>query len=455
MFNGLRAEGWTVRYNFGVLVAFFALLLLFGGASRADVIGQAVVRIAAILVLVSSGLQLNAKAFARVKAPAILLGLLTAVIGIQLVPLSPGLWASLPGHGVFNEALKTAEVAPVWRPISVTPDLTLNALLALLPAAATLSLLALMPRRIQPSVLALLLVAIAVSTAIGILQISTGGPYFYQITNNGSAVGSFANRNHSALFVALALPLLAGGMTLPKVHDQRALIRFWGALCAAAVVFPILLVTGSRAGLLLGVIGIAGSLLILLAWSRWRKPRRGQLIGTAPAIAVIVIVATVFALSSRDEALRRLLSGSDDDVRSNLLPTFLRMIADYFPFGSGFGSFDPVYRMYEPHSNLSFAYLNQAHNDWAQIVMEGGLPALLLLLAALGWFASRSFRTWRSGPAENLVLGRTASVLITMIGIGSLFDYPLRTPLMGAVVAIAAAWMALDYEAPGPTRRPG
>jgi O-antigen ligase len=443
MFSELRNESGQVRFNFGVLMAFLLVLLFFGGASRADVIGQAVVRIAAILVLVLSAVQFDRRALARVRTPAILLACMAAAVAIQIIPLPPAAWASLPGRAVYADALRLAGVAPVWRPISITPDLTLNALLALLPSCAALSLLALLPRKHQPSVLSLLLIAIAISTIIGILQIATGGPYLYQITNSGSAVGSFANRNHSALFVAMALPLLAGWISLPRSHDRMAAIRFWVALCAAAVVFPVLLVTGSRGGLLLGVIGIAAAVAMTLP--RWRMPRRSRLAALAAAFVLILATAAIFALSSRNEALRRLLAGDDSDVRSDLLPTFISMITEYFPIGSGFGSFDPVYRMFEPHANLELAYLNQAHNDWAQILIEGGLPALLVLLAAVTWLVIRGFKAWRT-PRPEAIIAKTASVMVGMIGISSLFDYPLRTPLIGTVFAVAAAWLAQDFE---------
>jgi O-antigen ligase len=449
MFNELRHEGGYVRFNFGVLAVFLLLMLLFGGASRADVIGQGVMRVAAIVVLVSSALQFDREAFARIRAPAILLACLAAVIGVQLIPVPPDTWAALPGRGVYADALRLAGVAPSWRPISITPDLTLNALLALLPSLASLSLLALLPRRHQPTVLAVLLMAIAISTGIGILQIATGGPYFYKITNIGSAVGSFANRNHSALFVALALPLLGGWVSLPRSHHRMGAVRFWLALCAATVVFPVLLVTGSRGGLLLGVIGIAAGTAILITSPRWRMPRRSRLLSLAIAVALILATAAVFALSSRNEALRRLLAGDESNVRSDLLPTFLRMISDYFPVGSGFGSFNPVYRMYEAHDNLGLAYLNQAHNDWAQILIEGGLPATVLLAVALAWASICAFRAWRTPCAEGFILARTASVMMGMIGISSLFDYPLRTPLMGTMFVVAATWLAQNRERTG------
>jgi O-antigen ligase len=118
------------------------------------------------------------------------------------------------------------------------------------------------------------------------------------------------------------------------------------------------------------------------------------------------------------------------------------MAGDYFPVGSGFGSFEFVYRMYEPHNFLGPAYLNQAHNDAAQIVIEGGLPALLLVLCFAAWFCTRALKVWRLAKGPSVVLARTASVVVLLVAASSCFDYPLRTPLMAVMVSIMLVWLA-------------
>ncbi|MFI2901517.1 O-antigen ligase family protein, partial [Klebsiella aerogenes] len=84
------------------------------------------------------------------------------------------------------------------------------------------------------------------------------------------------------------------------------------------------------------------------------------------------------------------------DVRVHALPSVLAMIRIYFPAGSGFGGFDTIFRVHEPYALLKPTYFNHAHNDWLEILLDGGLPAALLLVVALGWWLRASIRVWRA-----------------------------------------------------------
>jgi O-antigen ligase len=116
--------------------------------------------------------------------------------------------------------------------------------------------------------------------------------------------------------------------------------------------------------------------------------------------------------------------------------------------GSGFGSFDPVYRGYEPFGDLAVTIMNQAHDDYLQIVMEAGLPGLLLLLVFLGWWGWTSVQLWRRTDDGDKALGRLGSVLILLMMLASIVDYPVRMPLIMVLAAQSAAWMLLQQRPP-------
>ena len=437
----------NTRLNIGFALAFLAVTFLFGGASRADVLGQGVVRLAAILMIAAGIVQLDREGWRRVRLPAALALAATAVILAQLVPLPSGLWESLPGRSIFAQALALAGVPATWRPLSLTPDLTLNTLLAMLPPLAAIAGMALVKPQWHPLMLPVLLAGIAASALVGIVQISTGAPYFYRVTNYGSAVGFFANRNHEALLLALAIPLLAG---FASAGGSRTLVaaRTWLAVCAATAIFPLLLVTGSRGGLLLGVIGCALGGVILygarhLRPRSHRLPRAHRWLIAAVATSVVVVAAILFRYFARDIAFQRLIGADVTTVRGDFLPIFMRMAADFFPAGAGFGSFDTLFRIYEPHSALDQTYLNHAHNDLAQVIIEGGAPALAVLLVFAGWYLARCVMLWVRPVADGLhLLGRVGSAIVALILLHSLVDYPLRTPLISVIFVIACCWMA-------------
>lgn len=444
--TSLSAAPAGARMTFVLFGVFLGTLLLFGGASRADVVSLPIVRLASIAMIAVALFQLRPNEWRAAGAPGLFALAVFLIIAAQLVPLPPGLWAALPGRSFYAEAMAGVGVGDVWRPLSLTPDLTLNALLAMLPVAAAVIGLALLHHSFDRLLVPMLLAGILVSGLVGLLQMGGGGPYFYTITNPGAAVGFFSNRNHLAVLIALAFPLLACWVRLRHPDAGFRRIRTWLALCMAAASFPILLTTGSRTGLVVGALGALLAVAILAgreqrsrrdgAGFRWRN----LLILIPLAVGALGSAATVFL--SRDLAFSRLLGSSEGEQRVSQLPTYFEMAREYFPFGSGFGSFDAVYRQFELHQNLTIEYLNHAHNDLLQVVIEGGAPALLLLALFLAWYLKRCWSLWRHRiRSEQDLLGRTGSVMIFMLLLSSLVDYPLRTPLLAVVFTLACWWM--------------
>jgi O-antigen ligase len=440
MVTSLSRAGAQTGLTLIIVGTFLAFVLFFGGASRADVMSQPIVRVASILMIAFALIQIERHQWRQIKVPALFLLAVAAVIAFQLIPLPPSLWSALPGRTLYVAALASGGFEPIWRPLSMTPDLTLNALLAILPPLAAVLAMALISRETYVIFVPFLLIGVAISAMIGLLQISGGQFYFYNITNVGSPVGVFANRNHQAVFLACAFPLLACWAALPHRNEAYRRLRTWLALCMAAAIFPLLLITGSRAGLLLGGSAALGALVLTFGSGRfsWRQI---PLLRLLPLIIGVVAVAAALFLS-RDEAFRRLAAGENDETRVDVFPILVDMARDLFPAGSGFGSFDTMFRIYEPHERLYATYLNQAHNDYAQILIEGGALVLPLVAAFALWFVVRLLRLWLNRPTSpNQLLGRTASIVAVIILASSVVDYPLRTPLIAVLMAIACCWL--------------
>jgi hypothetical protein len=154
---------------------------------------------------------------------------------------------------------------------------------------------------------------------------------------------------------------------------------------------------------------------------------------------------------SRDEAVRRMVGLSiSEDSRADHLPVLLKIAGDFFPIGSGFGSFENLFKVYEPFESLQPQYLNHAHNDLIELVIVGGLPALLLLAGFLLAIAVRAQQVFR-GHGERRASGyaHLGLAMICMMLLSSLVDYPLRTPLMAVVFSIACAWLFNPVESVG------
>lgn len=435
-------SGLRLRPSLSLILLFilFAALWIAGGASRADAPGQLVVRsVAWVLLLVAAVFGERPRLWAERPVLLLLAGTLLLAL-VQLVPLPPAIWQLLPGRSAFLEAAAASGQPQPWRPWSIVPGATLNAVSSLVVPAATLTFYAGLRDDERHHSLGLLLGLIAAAMFVGLLQFSAGGldnPFVNDTP--GELNGTFANRNHFALFLAFGC-VLAPAWAF--VDGRRPGWRAPLALGLALLFALMLLAVGSRAGLLLGLLALAAGLFIarrgigreLAHRPRWVLP--ALIAGVVGLVAVIVLVSVV---TDRAVAIDRVI-GADPgrDMRVRGLPTVLDMIREYFPWGSGLGGFDPLFRLHEPLALLKLTYFNHAHNDWLEIALDAGLPGLLLLGSALLWWGWASVRAWRAPE----VRPRAGSTMLLLVFIASLFDYPARTPLMMAVIVVAAAWLA-------------
>jgi hypothetical protein len=115
------------------------------------------------------------------------------------------------------------------------------------------------------------------------------------------------------------------------------------------------------------------------------------------------------------------------------------------PFGSGFGTFAPIYEKFEPRTSLGNRYVNHAHNDWLELWLTGGAPAIMLAVGFLAWLAASAFRLWSrdqpEAPVLDLVLAQAAPIVIVLLLLHSALDYPLRTAALSVLFATACAYL--------------
>nr|WP_232366849.1 O-antigen ligase family protein [Alteripontixanthobacter muriae] len=362
---------------------------------------------------------------------------------MQLVPLPPSLWAELPGRELL---VKTAEVAgepQPWRPISISPSATVNALGSLIVPSVTLLLAASLTREQHWKILGVLLVLVAFGALLGLLQFA-GGRFDNPLTNDirTSVSGNFANRNHFALFLAIGSVLVCGW----AFHGERVIrLKIFLAVGALLSFLLIILATGSRTGLLLGAVAIVLGIALVLPKAKRTLYELPRSLSIGIVLGIVVIIVTTLALSvTLDRAAsvdRASIMDATEDLRYKVLPVVFQEIVRYFPVGSGFGAFDPVYRINEPDKLLMPLYFNRVHNDWLEVALDAGLAGALLLVVAVSWWALASARAWFSSDPTR-ILTRVASLIIFLIMIASIFDYPARTPMIMAVLALAAAWLA-------------
>ncbi|NIJ63625.1 O-antigen ligase [Sphingomonas leidyi] len=433
-----------------VLLGFLVLLALTGGGSRADIPALVVLRPAAALALGFGLWFLTPEGARRYRFLLAYVSAVALVVAIQLVPLPPAIWQMFPGRAIAVEVDRAAGLTGLWRPLSLVPNQTWNALFSLLVPASVLLLCIGVQREQRFLVLPLLIGVGVISGVLGLMQVigPPDGPlYFYRITNNGFAVGLFANRNHQAIYIACLFPMLAiyaaSASERATLAQQRT--RFWLCVGAGLLLLPLLLVAGSRLGLIVGVIGLVSIPMLYTppsGRSSSLSSRRRWWYAAGSLVVVALGALTVFL--SRGIAIQRLLSGNvGDDARVPLWQASMTMLGTYFPFGSGFGSFAEVYGIYESDGALQPTYGNHAHNELLEVALTGGVLGIVLMLVGVVAWALASWRVFRRPLREgrDVAFGRLASVVMLILGVSSVTDYPLRTPFLAGVLAIAAIWL--------------
>lgn len=431
------------RANTIAATAFVVALALTGGASRADAISQMLVRTASVAaicaVLVLPAATDRPRGLVK---PIAFFAAIAASILIQLAPLPPALWTVLAGRSDYTAAARIVGAAQPWRPLNLTPDRGWNSLLALLPACAVLVIVSRGPRQNFRYAIALLWIVAFGSALLGLAQMA-GGPdsplRYYAITNAYAPTGLFANRNHQSVLLACALPAI-GYWAIATPITQRILHPITVGAVASATIVIALIASGSRAGLVLGVLGTVAALFFwwpLLAPRLSRFSRRGRLAVISLSALLIAGLVAVVVLADRAQSLDRLLGGDQPDMRGAWFKPSEQMLWTFFPWGSGFGSFAAVFPRFESFDLLRWNYANQAHNDWLQVVIEGGLLGALLAAIYLGWWVRRSAWAWRRG-ARSAALAKLGSIITAMLMLSSVVDYPLRTPLLSALFMFAS-----------------
>lgn len=437
------AAGGSFAWALWVTAMFTACL--FGGGARADIASLVILRPVAAVICALSILTLRWHHWQGRRGILWMAAAITTFVAIQLIPLPPGVWQGLPGREILREVSDLAELGGVARPFSMAPATTWNALFSLLiPLAVLLSGVQLNQRDLRRAtpVMAGLIVF---SALLGMLQVvaGNGSPlYLYRITNEGTPVGLLANRNHQAFLLATVYPLLAYLAGTPAQDDRSAKIRLYACIFTALAITPVLLATGSRAGLLLGVLALASSAWIYRPPPVRKVVRRSgsQLRWQIPAVIFAVFLVASITVISGGTGLDRLLNmdaGQEGRLRS--WPVIIDLGMRYFPWGSGVGTFVEVYRLAEPDVLLSPRYLNHAHNEVLEIWVTAGVPGIVLLLASLVLIITYITRLAARKKAGRL--NKVGAIVVLLLLAGGLADYPLRTPALLAYFILAILWL--------------
>jgi O-antigen ligase len=281
--------------------------------------------------------------------------------------------------------------------------------------------------------------------AFGIAQHATAprSLYWLRTFQYTQPFGPYLNRSDFAMWMVMSLPLAAGYMLARMQSRQRRDgVRFSAdafdntalfLTVAMGLMVAALMVGLSRSG----IIGTAAAVVTLWALSENRLHRHGRARLLA-GIGAVSVVALFYANTSA--VATRIADTMNEGMGGRLLiwRTTLPMIRDFWLTGVGGGAYERAMIVYQPAPHET--YFNHAHNEYLQLLSEGGLllvvPALVALSAGLG-----TIRRRLAADGTAAVWVRVGAVSgMAGAAVQSLWETGLRRPANVLLFAVLAAF---------------
>lgn len=287
---------------------------------------------------------------------------------------------------------------------------------------------------------------------------SPPGHVYWTHPTAGNVFGPFICRNHFPCYVNMCIGLSLGlfawvRSSLPKTSSSRSGRLLWlldqprllwiGA--ALALMVSAVCLSLSRGGVLSL---FAGSLLCLAL--QWRSSR--PVLGGSPALVMLALGFVLAFWVGSGPIERRLAatwnSDSLEQSRLNLWARTLPLVGDFPLWGSGLGTFRYVELMTrtgarEDVGEADLLYEN-AHNDYLEAAVEGGLVRLtlsLLTIVGVFWLGTRAMLRPSSSESGALTLG--ALVAFTTLAIHSFWDFGIHIPAIALLATVIAAHLCV------------
>ncbi|HET9336228.1 MAG TPA: O-antigen ligase family protein [Sphingomicrobium sp.] len=436
------------RFRVAVAPVYLFLCLLIGGSSQ-GVWGNAILRLLAVALIAWAIVDRREERLVRpVKQLLGITGLAILLVVLQLIPLPVAIWTALPGRELVIEGFRLLGIKLAPMPLSLSPNDSLAAMLALLPPLGMIAAMAGLRAYRSDLLAAALIAGTAAGVLLGVLQASSPDPensfwYLYRHSNFGVATGFFANGNHMADLLLIAIPFIAalGSSVRQGAKDVRlrsaTLAMVGGGL---AVVILGLILNGSLAGYGLLLPIVLASLLLLFA------PRIASARSSLIGIAVVSVAAMALLwLSPVGGRVGTAAAETSVTSRQEILSDSLEMIDRFGLTGSGLGTYQRVYALGEDPAAVDRVFVNHAHNDYAELAVETGLPGVIILLIFLGWWGTSVWRMLKSPAADQYAFaGAIGSAAVLL---HSLVDYPLRTAAISTVFAMCLMLIVLSRRA--------
>lgn len=376
----------------------------------------------------------------------LLLLLLLPLIYLLPVPLS--YWGQLPGREWYRELIEFAAGGSLddgWRQPSLLPFRTEVGWYSSLFPLAVFLLTVGMPRRKLRLMIGIVVAMAVFQAVLGLIQFGQGPDSVFRLGNlyyPESAVGTYASRNHMVGLLYMALPLALvqmlnaispdRGADDPKARSGgrrqrgkglrstelgRALL--YGVFSIAILVGMIF--TRSRTGIVLGVSGLVVTGLMFVP----RLGRRALMV----TIGIVVVIGLLAVLATGVAPVLERFAGPDtiENSRWDIFAAAFEGAKVFFPLGVGPSGFPDVFPRFQPLEMSGF--VNRAHNDFLELLFEGGLLLIVPAVALVIGFLFAWIKLLRRQARDSFTdLQMVAGLGVLLMLLHSLVDFNLHIP---------------------------
>jgi O-antigen ligase len=308
------------------------------------------------------------------------------------------------------------------------------------------------------------------SVLVGAAQLSGGDGNSFRFYNPTEAFldGFQTNHNAEADVLLLGMVMLAATAADRVRHRQRGSDAgrpgsagpaldprlLLGAVGGASLLLVLgVALTASRTGIALLPIAIGAQGLIL---RRSLAPRPVLALNkrrlAIAAIAVLAMLVMAAVALGQHGALARVWARfhTPTESRPEIWRDSLYALRQYWPWGAGMGSFIPVFAAAERLEVVTYQYVNRAHDDYLEFLIEAGLPGIVVFGLICRQLVQDGWRSWRAsaaGSPAQMICGAASLLIITVHSLG---DYPLRTMSLACMTAMCAGLLLPIAPGAGP-----
>jgi O-antigen ligase len=283
--------------------------------------------------------------------------------------------------------------------------------------------------------------------------------YWVRELAQSTAFGPFINRHHFAGYMELALAIPLGLLFSGAIEGEKKLLYVF----AVGMMGVALILTNSRGGII-SLVAEVLFLVVIVGLRRKHHARdaeqkekrvRSGIARASLALALIIGILMVTLFFGGEQALSRFVGSvnTDDPTtgRAHFWNVTLDVIRAHPWSGTGLGAFGVVYTKYDTHNGLY--RLEQAHNDYLQVLSDGGIVGaalglfFIIALFRMGLQRRETGDEFRRGVATGALAGCFAVL------VHSFFDFTLHTTSNALLFLILAALATLNGRVENKSRR--